>query len=169
MNSKLHTVTDTAGRPLRMFRTAGQQSDHIGTRALLDSLPPAEPLLVDRGYDADWYREALEYKGIKPCIPSRKRRKFAIPHDEVRYRKTPQDRELLRPPQGPATGCDPILQVPKGLIVRMRLGCSGHILAMNPDPSPMVVLQQETEAKALNAPYLLRNFVQCQPYGRGSD
>jgi hypothetical protein len=25
--------------------------------------------LADRGYDADWYHEALEEKGIKPCIP----------------------------------------------------------------------------------------------------
>ncbi|WP_156529608.1 IS5 family transposase [Marivivens sp. JLT3646] len=87
MNSKLHAVTDAAGRPLRMFLTAGQRSDYIGARALLDGLPPAEHLLADRGYDADWYREALEDKGIKPCIPSRKGRKVAIPHDEARYRK----------------------------------------------------------------------------------
>ncbi len=50
MNSKLHAVTDAAGRPLRMFLTAGQRSDYIGARALLDALPPAEHLLADRGY-----------------------------------------------------------------------------------------------------------------------
>ena len=44
-------------------------------------------MLADRGYDADWYREALEDKGITPCIPSRKNRKVPIPHDEARYRK----------------------------------------------------------------------------------
>ncbi|MCR9140438.1 MAG: IS5 family transposase [Alphaproteobacteria bacterium] len=87
MNSKLHAVTDAAGRPLRMFLTAGQRSDYIGARALLDGLPSADHLLADRGYDADWYREALEDKGIKPCIPSRRGRKVAIPHDEARYRK----------------------------------------------------------------------------------
>ena len=87
MNSKLHAVTDAQGRPLRMFLTAGQRSDDIGARALPDDLPPARHLLADRGHDADWYREALEGKGIKPCIPSRKGRKVAIPHDEVRYRK----------------------------------------------------------------------------------
>ena len=87
MNSKLHAVTDAAGRPLRMFLTAGQRSDYIGARALLDGLPPAEHLLADRGYDADWYREALEDKGITPCIPSRKNRKVPIPYDEARYRK----------------------------------------------------------------------------------
>ncbi|WP_445810523.1 IS5 family transposase [Yoonia sp.] len=87
MNSKLHTVTDAAGRPLRMFLTAGQRSDYIGARALLNGLPPAEHMLADRGYDADWYREALEDKGITPCIPSRKNRKVPIPYDESRYRK----------------------------------------------------------------------------------
>ncbi|QOL80061.1 IS5 family transposase [Pseudooceanicola spongiae] len=87
MNSKLHTVTDAQGRPLRMFLTAGQRSDYIGARALLDGLPPARHMLADRGYDADWYREALENMGITPCIPARKGRKVQIRHDEVRYRK----------------------------------------------------------------------------------
>ena len=87
MNSKLHAVTDAAGRPLRMFLTAGQRSDYIGAQALLDGLPPADYMLADRGYDADWYREALEDGGITPCIPSRKNRKVPIPYDEARYRK----------------------------------------------------------------------------------
>jgi transposase len=87
MNSKLHTVTDALGRPLRMFLTAGQRSDYIGARALLGCLPPAKHMLADRGYDADWYREALEEKEIAPCIPSRKGRKVPIPHDEIRYRE----------------------------------------------------------------------------------
>jgi transposase len=87
MNSKLHAVTAAAGRPLRMFLTAGQRSDYIGARALQDGLPPAEHLLADRGHDADWYREALEEKGIKRYVPARKGRKVAIPHDEARYRK----------------------------------------------------------------------------------
>ena len=87
MNSKLHAVTDTAGRPVRMFLTAGQRSDYIGARALPDDLPPAKHMLADRGYDADWYREALVNTGISPCFPSRKRRKAPIPHDEAKYRK----------------------------------------------------------------------------------
>ena len=86
MNSKLHAVTDAAGRPLRMFLSAGQCSDYIGARALLETLPTAKYLLADRGYDADWYREGLEDKGITPCIPSRKSRKNPIPHEEARYR-----------------------------------------------------------------------------------
>ena len=66
---------------MRMFLTAGHRSDYIGARALLDGLPPAKHVLADRGYDADWYRQALENKGITPCIPSRKGRKTPISHD----------------------------------------------------------------------------------------
>ena len=64
MNTKLHAVCDSQGRPLDLFVTAGQVSDYIGARALLSSLPKAEWLLGDRGYDADWFREALKDKGI---------------------------------------------------------------------------------------------------------
>ena len=54
--------------------TAGQVSDYTGAAALLDSLPPAQWLLGDRGYDADWFRDALQAKGVTPCIPGRKSR-----------------------------------------------------------------------------------------------
>lgn len=38
-------------------------------------------MIGDRGYDADWFRNALIDMGISPCIPSRTGRKVAIPHD----------------------------------------------------------------------------------------
>lgn len=44
-------------------------------------------MLADRGYDADWYREALEDREIMLCIPARKERKLRIPHDPDRYKK----------------------------------------------------------------------------------
>ena len=55
--------------------------------ALLDTLPKADWLLADRGYDADWFREALAQKGIKPCIPGRKSRERPITHDKRRYKR----------------------------------------------------------------------------------
>ena len=61
--------------------TAGQVSDYTGDAALLGSLPGAEWLIADRGYDADWFREALKDKGIKPCIPGRKSRGKAVRYD----------------------------------------------------------------------------------------
>ena len=75
MNTKLHAVT------------AGQVSDHTGAAALLGSLLPAEWLLADRSYDADWFKDALKNKGIKPCIPGRKSRGKPIKHDKRRYKR----------------------------------------------------------------------------------
>ncbi|MEO9132752.1 MAG: IS5 family transposase [Sphingomonas sp.] len=85
MNTKLHAVTDANGRPLSFFMTAGQVSDYTGAAALLDDLPKAQWLLGDRGYDADWFRDALQEKGIKPCIPGRKSRLIPIKYDKRRY------------------------------------------------------------------------------------
>ncbi len=42
MNNKLHAVTDTSGRPIRFFITAGQVSEYTGAMALLGELPDAE-------------------------------------------------------------------------------------------------------------------------------
>jgi transposase len=87
MNTKLHAVTDAEGRPIRFFITAGQVSDYTRAAALLDSLPKAERLLADRGYDADWFRDALKHKGIKPCRPGLKSRGKPIKHDKRRYKR----------------------------------------------------------------------------------
>ena len=67
--TKLHALTDRSGRPLDFFMTAGQISDYTGAAALRDSLLPAEWMLADRGWDTDCFRDALEEKGIKSCIP----------------------------------------------------------------------------------------------------
>ncbi|MDR6310434.1 transposase [Pacificitalea manganoxidans] len=69
MNTKLHAICDSQGRPIDLFVTAGQVSDYIGARALLSGLPNFKWLLGDRGYDADWLRKALQDKGIRACIP----------------------------------------------------------------------------------------------------
>jgi len=82
MNTKLHAVTDANGRPISLFMTAGQVSDYTGAAALLDSLPRAQR--GDRGYDADWFGDALEAKGITPCIPGRKSRTVPVRYDKRR-------------------------------------------------------------------------------------
>ena len=68
--------------------TAGQVSDYTGAAALLYSLPSAQWLLGDRGYDADWFRKALQAKGIKPCIPGRKSRTEPIRFAKRRYKSS---------------------------------------------------------------------------------
>jgi transposase len=54
---------------------------------LLPSIPSADVLLADRGYDAGWFREALIERGITPCIPPRKARKIDVQYDKTLYRK----------------------------------------------------------------------------------
>ena len=87
MNTKLHAICDSKGRPINFFVSAGQVSDYIGARVLLSSLPDVDCLLGDRGDDADWFREALVDKEITPCIPDRKSRDKRVKYDKRRYRK----------------------------------------------------------------------------------
>ena len=80
-------MTDANGRPISVFMTAGQVSDYTGAAALLDSLPKAQWMLADRGYDADWFRDALQEKSITPCIPGRKIRSKTVKYDKRRYKR----------------------------------------------------------------------------------
>jgi transposase len=101
LNTKLHAVTDARGRPIRFFMTAAQVRDCMDAAALLRSLPGAEWLIADRGYGADWFRDALNDKGIKPVqggfdapdqilppfTPGRKSHGKAIRCDRRRYKR----------------------------------------------------------------------------------
>jgi len=44
-------------------------------------------LLGDRGYDADWFQEALKDKGIRACIPGRRQRKTPVKYDKRRCKR----------------------------------------------------------------------------------
>ncbi|GBQ63706.1 transposase [Komagataeibacter swingsii DSM 16373] len=129
-NTKLHAITDANGRPLSFFMTAGHVSDYIAAAALLDELPKAQWLLADRGYDADWFRDALQEKGIKPCISGRK-----IPEQGRQIRQAPLQtaqphRDHIRTPQGLAPRCDPLRQVPHSLLLCHCTRCYRHLLAL---------------------------------------
>jgi transposase len=87
LNSKLHAVCDGEGRPLVLLLSEGQMSDYKGAALMIDALPRARHLIGDRGYDADWFRQALDARGTTACIPSKRNRKIAIPHDTALYRQ----------------------------------------------------------------------------------
>jgi hypothetical protein len=63
---------------------------------LLDHLLKAQWLLGDRGYNADWFRDALEAKGIQPCIPGSKTRNEPVRYDKRRYRRRSRSRSRSR-------------------------------------------------------------------------
>ena len=87
MNTKLHAVTDTSGHPIRSFIAAGQISDYTGARALLSSLPAADWMIADRGYDSDWFRKVMKDKGTRPCMPGRKSREKPVRKGKHRYKR----------------------------------------------------------------------------------
>ena len=87
MNSKLHAVCDGKGRPLVMLLTEGQTSDYKGAALMFDSLPKAKGMIADKGYDGDWFRQALAARKTIACIPSKSNRKVHIPHDPALCRQ----------------------------------------------------------------------------------
>ena len=70
-----------------MLLSEGQMSDYKGAALMIEALPKAKVLLGDRGYDADWFRNALTARGIASCIPSRANRRIKITHDKNLYRQ----------------------------------------------------------------------------------
>jgi hypothetical protein len=83
LNSKLHAVYDGDGKPLILLLTEGQISDYRGAAIMPPALPNADRLITDRGYDSDWFRNALVEQDIPPCIPGRKNRKTPITYDKM--------------------------------------------------------------------------------------
>ena len=61
-------------------------SDYKGAALMIDALPQAKALLGDKGYDADWFRQALIARRITPCIPPKSNRKHPPAFDRVLYR-----------------------------------------------------------------------------------
>ena len=80
-------VSDGRGRPLTFFLSPGQMSDARGALVLLAELPKAKRILGDKGYDADWLREELKGRGLRVCIPSRRRRRRPASHNKRLYKK----------------------------------------------------------------------------------
>jgi transposase len=78
-----------------MLLSEGQMSDFKGAALMLPVLPKAKELLADKGYDADWFRDALDNRGIAACIPSKANRKIPIPHDRILYRQRHKIENML--------------------------------------------------------------------------
>jgi transposase len=67
---------------------AGQRvSDCRGAATVLSDLPDAKVLIADKGYDSDWFREALTDLDIEPCIPGRANRKAPVLYDTDLYKQ----------------------------------------------------------------------------------
>jgi transposase len=70
-----------------MLLSEGQMSDHKGARLMLGVLPKAKTLIADRGYDSNWFRNALKQRRTEPCIPPTKSRKTPLDYYKTTYRQ----------------------------------------------------------------------------------
>ena len=72
LTTKIHTVVDASGLPLRFALSPGQAHDSTLAGALLDDhLPPDSFVLADKAYDAEWIRVMIEAQDAVPIIPNR--------------------------------------------------------------------------------------------------
>ena len=85
LTTKIHTLTDAQGRPLRFILTGGQAHDSTTAADLLAGQAPAG-VIADKAYDSNALREVIAEAGAQAVIPSIPSRKLIIPHDRLAYR-----------------------------------------------------------------------------------
>jgi transposase len=86
LSTKIHATCDSHGNPLRFILTAGSCADYDSALALLEGLP-AEVVIADKGYDANYIVEAIERKGAEVVIPPRRHRLAPRDYDEYLYKE----------------------------------------------------------------------------------
>lgn len=84
--SKLHGLTDEAGRPRVLLISAGNINDMTMAAALIEAAGPFTRLIADRGYDSNAVRALVADRGAEVVIPSTASRRVPIPYDRDAYR-----------------------------------------------------------------------------------
>lgn len=72
--TKIHTLTDALGNPLKFILTGGQRNDITQAIPLLEQTINAF-VIADKGYDSNDFIEFLKIKNCTPVIPSKKQKK----------------------------------------------------------------------------------------------
>jgi transposase len=85
LTTKIHTLTDAEGRPLRFILTGGEAHDVTTAADLLEG-QTADGVIADKAYDTNALRELIEAADIEAVIPSKRNRKVQIPHDVQAYK-----------------------------------------------------------------------------------
>ena len=85
LTTKIHTLTDAQGRPLRFILTGGQAHDSTTAADLLAGRITTG-VIADKAYDSNALRELIGQTGAQAVIPSTGSRKIVIPHDRLAYR-----------------------------------------------------------------------------------
>lgn len=85
-STKIHTVVDALGNPLRFLLTAGQRHEITQAKTLLDDLE-FEQVIADMAYDADDFLDFIAAQGAQPVIPARANRTEPREYDEHLYKE----------------------------------------------------------------------------------
>jgi len=85
LTTKIHTLTDAQGRPLRFIITAGQTGDITTAPELLNGIK-AGGVIADKAYDSNALRLLIENSGAEVVIPSNRTRKILLPYDAQAYK-----------------------------------------------------------------------------------
>jgi transposase len=85
LTTKIHTITDAQGRPLRFILTGGEAHDSTTAAELLAGRATTG-VIADKAYDNNALRDLISKAGAKAIIPSLGSRKILIPHDTVAYK-----------------------------------------------------------------------------------
>ena len=86
LTTKIHTVVDKRGLPIKLSLTAGQTHDMLAAPALIADLPKGAMLLADKGYDANEIRDMAASNGAFANIPPKSNRKDPICFSPWLYR-----------------------------------------------------------------------------------
>ena len=85
--SKIHGLTDAAGRPRVLLISPGNTSDMTMAPALIEAARGRfDKLIADRGYDSNAIRSAIAQQDAEVVIPSTRSRKAPLPYDREAYR-----------------------------------------------------------------------------------
>jgi transposase len=85
LTTKIHTLTDALGRPLRFVLTGGEAHDITTAPELLAGLS-SDGVIADKAYDSNALRNLIAEAGAQAVIPSTRSRKILIPHDAIAYK-----------------------------------------------------------------------------------
>jgi transposase len=85
LTTKIHTLADAEGRPVRFILTAGQAHDVTTVPELLDGVE-ADGIIADRAYDTNAVRSLIAERGAQAVIPSTRSRTVPIPHNALAYK-----------------------------------------------------------------------------------
>lgn len=85
-STKIHTLVDALGNPLKFIITAGQRNDITQADSLIKDISNTV-VIADKAYDADSFLQTIEKQGSIAIIPPRKNRKAHREYDKHLYKE----------------------------------------------------------------------------------